>query len=393
MSWIFWTILVPVLILGVLIFLHELGHFLVAKWCGVGVVRFAVGFGPPIWKKRIGDTEYRLGVVPLGGYVRMVGDISDLISGPETQPEVEGEPVPDIPPELLADKSKWFVEKSLSRRSAIVAAGPIFNFVTAILFIAAAIFFYGDVKLDEQAVVGQISGGSPAEVGGLQPGDLVRKFNGEPVTRWEELAKRIHSSGGESISLTVLRGSDTGVSEELDLVLHPQRKVIPGIGKEVFLVGISPKIDRTPVSFSESLKLGGKWVVTATTRTVEGIYGMLTGQVSAKELAGPVFIFGAASQAAQKGMEYVLDLMANLSVSLAVLNLLPIPILDGGHLLFFLFEAIFGPISIRKREVASQVGLAVLLLLMGVALTNDIRRTREESPAKQEIQWNTEEKR
>jgi len=389
MSFLFWSILVPIIIIGVLVFLHELGHFLVAKWCGVGVVRFAVGFGPAIYKKRIGETEYRLGCIPLGGYVRMVGDISDYITGPDTTPAENG--VSDVPPELLADKSKWFIEKSLWQRSAIVAAGPIFNFVTGLIFVAVAIFIYGDVDIKEGSIIGTIAEGSPAQSAGLKEGDEVRKFNGEAISKWEELAGRMHRGTGEPVTLTVARGVGNGITEELEIVVQPQSKKLPGLEKEVFIVGISPKIDRKAVGLGQSIVQGGKWIAFTTGKTFEGIYGMFSGQVSPKELAGPVFIFGAATQAAQKGMEYVLDLMAHLSVSLAVLNLLPIPVLDGGHLLFFLLEGLFGPLSLRKKEIANQVGLALLLTLMGVALTNDIRRTQEPEK-KVGIEWKAEEK-
>lgn len=391
MSWIFWSVLIPVVILGILILLHELGHFLVAKWCGVGVVRFAIGFGPALFRKKIGDTEYRIGCIPLGGYVRMVGDISDMISGPETRPEVEGAPVEDIPPELLADKSKWFIEKSVGQRSAIVFAGPLFNIVTGILFVTLANFFYGDVHVEERAIIGKLGDGSPAEIAGLKVGDLVRKFNGVDISKWEELAKSVHGSNGDPVNLTVARKLTDGVTEELDISIQPIRKKIPGDAKEIFLIGISPQINRQDVGLLQASLLACKWVYATTIGTFQGIIGMFTGKVSPKELAGPIFIFDAASQTAQRGLENVLDFMAHLSVSLAVLNLLPIPVLDGGHLLFFLIEAIFGPISIRKREIASQVGLAFLLLLMGVALTNDIRRTQEPRE-KGEIQWKPDQK-
>jgi len=391
MTWIFWTILVPIVIVSVLILIHELGHFLVAKWCGVGIVRFAIGFGPALFKRRIGDVEYRIGLIPLGGYVRMVGDISDIISGPDTAPSEEGGPVKDVPPELLADRSKWFMEKGVAARSAIVFAGPLFNLVSAFFFIALAIFCYGDESLEESALIGKIGAGSPAEQAGLKSGDLVRKLDGVAITKWEELADRMHHGTGAPVQVTIARKGPDKVVEEIELTVTPQKKKLPPTGKEVLLIGVSPHINHRDVGALESLTLAGKWVYFTTAGTLEGLIGMFIGKVSPKELAGPLFIFDVASEQAQRGFEYVLSFMAHLSVSLAVLNLLPIPILDGGHLLFFLLEAILGPVSMRKREIASQIGLAFLLLLMGVALTNDFRRASEPKQ-KPEIEWNSDSK-
>lgn len=375
MEWAVSKVLVPLLIVGVLILLHELGHFLVAKWCKVGVVKFAIGFGPAILKFRRGETIYQVGLIPLGGYVRMVGDMPDLITGPEeTDAEVRS-PISDIPPELLNDRSKWFIEKPVGQRAAIVFAGPLFNLISAAFFVWLALVIYGEEKLVEQSQIGNVQVGSPAEKAGLKPNDLVTSIDGTPVSTWIALAGKIREGTGAPTTLMVKRGENS--EQELPIVVQPQKRELKfgkGESKTMYLIGIEPRSYRRSVGPGEALVDAGTWLWHSSIRTYEGLGGLFLGRVSPSEIAGPLFIFGAASEQAKRGMENVLFFMAILSVSLAILNLLPIPVLDGGHLLFFLVEAIIGPISVKKKEVAQQVGLVFLIFLMGFAITNDIQR-------------------
>jgi regulator of sigma E protease len=382
MTWLLWKVLVPIAIVGVLIVIHELGHFLVAKWCGVGVVKFSIGFGPSILRWKGKETIYQLSIIPLGGFVRMVGDIPDGLTGPQKtdaavraeEDDEETEPEDEIPEELLRDRSKWFIEKNLWQRSAIVFAGPFANFVSAFLFVAIAIALYGRTNLDESPIIGAVDSTSPAEAAGLKEGDVVLSVASDPINSWEQLAKRIHlgPAEGDTLTLQVRRGE-----AEIPLVVTPkfrELRTFSGEKQKVFLIGIAQQTIIEPVPLSETLTSAASWTYGATMGTYEGLWGMVTGKVSPDELAGPLFIFDAAGKQAKKGMENVYYFMAMLSISLAVLNLLPIPVLDGGHLLFFLLEGLLGPISIRKKEIAQQVGLAFLLLLMGFAISNDIRR-------------------
>lgn len=380
MTFLLTKIVAPVLVIGILIFIHELGHFLFAKLCGVGVVRFSIGFGPPLLRWKRGETEYQLALIPLGGFVRMVGDVSDVISGTDSSDSAAELPS-DIPPELLADRSRWFVEKSVGARAAIVFAGPLFNFLGAMIIIAAAVFLYGEEVVEEGAVIGNTAAGAPAEQAGIKRGDRVLSIDGQAVSSWEDLAKSIHNTSTESLSLVVARPEG-----EQTVVVHPQKQTIhdsTGEAREVFLIGIEPFSTRIDAGPLRALYLGGRWTAIASWKVTQGLFAMVRGRVSPGDLAGPIFIFATAAEQAKKGLEDVLFFMAFLSVSLAVLNLLPIPVLDGGHLLFFLVEALVGPISNRKKEIAQHAGLVFLLLLMGFAITNDIRR----DPDANKVQW------
>ncbi len=396
------SIIVPLIVLGVLIVVHEFGHFIVAKWCGVGVVKFSVGFGPAIWKRRIGETIYQVSVIPLGGFVRMLGDMPDMITGEqETDAKVRGEEEEedesDIPIEeewseadraFFEDRSRWFLEKGLLARSAIVAAGPIFNFFLAVALIFLSVSLYGEEYVEKDPTIGAVMKGSPAEIGGLQSDDTVRTIDGEVMTDWKMLASTIRNGSGEPITLGVVREG-----ENIEIVVTPEAKELrkpSGEYERVHMIGIGPNYGTRDVGLGRALEVGFLWTWRATDRTVVGLWGLMTGQVSPKELAGPLFILGEANRQAKKGFQDLLSFMAVLSVSLAVLNLLPIPVLDGGHLLFFLIEALAGPISVRKREVAQQVGMVLLLCLMVFAIHNDIfRDTAEMQPR---VEWDSKNK-
>ena len=392
MDWIFSSILIPALVIGVLVFVHELGHFLLAKFCGVGVLKFSVGFGPAIFRFTHKETQYQLSIIPLGGFVRMVGDIPDAITGPqETDDAVRGieskdakaKPVSKEVEEVLSNKNYWFIEKSLWQRSAIVFAGPLFNAIFAVFCVMLAVNMYGQDRLLEEARLGEVMEGSPAEAAGLKVGDLVTSMNGAKIETWEALAKAIHSGKGGPVNLLIDRGG-----EQKNLVIVPEEQEFTSDdGKNVksFLIGIKPTFESISPTFIDSIGIGIHWTYAVSLRTYEGLWGMFVGEVSPKDLAGPLFIFDAASKQAKKGFENILYFMAILSVSLCVLNLLPIPILDGGHLLFFFIEALFGPISIRKKEFAQQVGMMMLLGLMVFAVHNDI--SREAIPEEKPPSW------
>lgn len=384
MIWLLWKVVVPIFILGILILIHELGHFLLAKKCKVGVVSFSIGFGPAILKKKVGHTTYKIAPIPLGGYVQMVGeDPSFALDGtPPVEVDDAGnvdskKAVVDlrhagIPPELLADKSCWFINKTLPQRAAVVIAGPLFNLISAYLFVLIMLVGYGDEIPSNKPILGNISLNSPAENAGLKSGDIVRTLNGAAVEKWDEFSAKIRNGSGDVLNLVVERKHSDGVAEQLDFKVVPEKKKLQG--QEVFLIGVRPEITKKAYSVFEAMGHSAEWVYEFSFQTLKGLGGMFIGQVSPKELAGPLAILDAAGEHAERGFANTLYFMAILSVSLAILNLLPIPILDGGHLLFFLIEAIFGPVSFKKREIANQVGLVFLLLFMGVALTNDIKR-------------------
>ena len=388
MSWFITKVATPILVLGFLVFFHELGHFLLAKWNRVGVLKFSVGFGPALIKWRRKETTYQLSAIPLGGYVRMVGDVPDPITGEqETDELVRGDvsvtdpTFDDDPPEVravLADRSRWFIDKGYWAKSGIVFAGPFFNLILAFFVAFGCTLYFGKPVPDDSPTIGSIVEGSPAETAGLKAGDLVVSLNGQAVQTWGDMAERIHNGDGSPLTFVITRDGT-----EQTLTAQPAEKTLTsftGEAKKRYLVGVNAnlRLNHEPADFSGAVMFASYWTTSKVIDTVVGIYSVFSGVVSSSELAGPVYIFQATGQQAEKGVEDVMYLMALLSISLAVLNLLPIPILDGGHLLFFTIEAILGPISIRKKEIAQQVGLALLLGLMVFAFKNDL--TREPMP-------------
>jgi len=370
-----------VLVLGVLIFIHELGHFLAAKMCGVGVVKFAIGFGPAIAKFSRGETMYQVGIIPLGGYVRMVGDLPDVITGEQETDEEVREAMES--PEL-SDRSRWFIEKPVWQKAWIVFAGPLFNFILAIFLAALSIFIYGEEVPVQEPIIGVVVQGSPASKAGIQAGDRVVRLGQEAITSWHKLATEIHKgSSGESSSGSggVIALAVEREGEQLTFNIVPQLKELPmldGSTKKVFLIGIRQEMERTEATIFHALWVGVAWTGNISYRIVEQLGAMVIGERSAEDLAGPIFIFNAAGQQAKKGLESLFSFIALLSVSLGVLNLLPIPVLDGGHLAFFLLEGLFGPISIKKKESAQQIGVMLLVSLMLFAVWNDLTRNPDD---------------
>ena len=390
--------LIPVLVIGVLICVHEFGHFLLAKLTGVGVLKFSIGFGPALFKVRRKETEYQLSAIPLGGYVRMVGDMPDLLTGKQATDEtvreadtdeeklqrIEYENQPSEVRRAIEDRARWFIHKNFWQRTSIVLAGPVFNYLLAIVVVIIASWIYGEERMDEAPKIGSVMAGSPAEKAGVKPGDIVHTIGGKETATWDDLAETVHRGTGEEIVLDVSRGS-----EKLTLTVQPQMKEVRGYTgekKSAYFIGIGPSIYRSETGFVGATRFGLLWTLDKTVLTYVGLWGMLTGKVSPKDLAGPLFIIDTAGKQSREGFDSLLYFTALLSVSLAVLNLLPIPVLDGGHIMFFIVEALIGPISVRKKEFAQQVGMVLLLCLMVFAIRNDIFR----EPVKAGVDWQAE---
>jgi regulator of sigma E protease len=340
-----------IVVLGVLIFVHELGHFLVAKRAGVSVLKFSLGFGPKIAGFTRGGTEYLLSAIPLGGYVKMLGE---------------------DPKEEVADLERSFSAKPLGWRSLIILAGPGSNFLLAIA-IFWVVFMVGVPTLTTK--VGEVMEGFPAREAGLLRGDRIVGIEGQPIEKWEELAKQIHQSPGRPVRLTVEREG-----QRFDLAVAPKatkQKNLFGEEQEIGLLGIAP---------AEEFVTERTNPITAFGRAVYKTYDLsvlilitfgklLQGVVPAKTIGGPLLVAQMAGEQASLGVLNLLVFTALLSIKLAILNLLPIPILDGGHLFFALIEAARGkPVSLKKREMAQQVGLVLLVALMIFAFYNDIFR-------------------
>ncbi len=340
--------------LGVLVFVHELGHFAVAKRIGVLVQRFSIGFGPVVFARRRGETEYAVSAVPMGGYVKMLGE------GDEE--------------EARANPERAFDTQPVRRKGAIVFAGPAMNFVFA--FVAYAVLF-ATVGVDlpsNQPRVGGVSAGLPAERAGLKAGDRIVSVAGQSIETWEQLSKRILSSDGKQLALVVERDGKT-FPLEITPELQDNRTIFGEPAGQVYRIGIEASHDWEKVGPGKAVLMAGEQTWSASVMVVTGLVKMVQGRVPLRELGGPIAIARAAGQQARAGLRYFLSMLAFLSVNLAVLNLLPIPGLDGGHLAFFTVEGFMRrPLQARHREIAQQVGLLLLITLMVFVFYNDIHR-------------------
>jgi regulator of sigma E protease len=436
------------IVLGVLVSFHELGHFLVARWVGVRVLKFSLGFGPKLFGRQIGETEYLISAVPLGGYVKLFGEEEAEITAPE-------------------ERRRSFAHQKLSNKMLIVAAGPGFNFILAYVIFAgwlatgAPLFVptFKDLTPDVEAM----KPGSPAAQAGIQVGDRIIRVNDRDIATRSELLDAVAKSNGQPITLDVRRDGQVktivltpatihlqeggkeetsyhiGIEETAPVItavmagspamtagfkegdrvmaiegqeIHTwaemtglvkdnanrpltfqvrrdgqgisitvtpaaEKTVVDGKAVEVGKIGISGpgrsiiKSSNPVTALVDGLKATWGW----TELTAVGIYKMIAGEISSKNIGGPLTIANISGEAAAQGVSSVVFLIAILSINLGVLNLLPIPILDGGHLLFFAIEAVLRkPLGERQREIAQQVGLLLLVGIMVFAFWNDIER-------------------
>ena len=347
------TALATIFVLGVLIFFHELGHFIIAKKSGIRVEKFSLGFPPSIISKKIGETEYCIGLIPLGGYVRMSGENPD--------DKTTGAPYE-------------FMSKSVRTRAAVISAGPLANFILAWLILWGLYFVQGETITDpDHAVIGIVAEDSPAQGAGLLPGDIITAINGTKVAGFGDMAQLISAEVEKPITVEWDRDGQAMsavITTQADHIYDNKGQKV-AIGK----IGIGQHGEERPLGifaaagrrFSRTLDYG-KLIFKL-------IWDLISFQVSPKAIGGPVFIAQMAGQTAQLGFSTLLFFMALLSVNLAILNVLPIPILDGGHLLFLLIEKIKGsPLSINQRMIAQQVGLVFLFLVIVLVTYNDIMR-------------------
>ena len=348
------SILSFVIVLGVLIFFHEFGHFLIARFFGVGVEKFSLGFGPRLIGKKVGITDYRISAIPLGGYVKMVGEEPDA--------EIDPEEIP-----------LSFTHKHVAKRMLIVAAGPVFNILLAVIIFFGIFLSSGTFVLKPS--VGSVKQGAPAFSAGLEKGDLIIAINESAINSWDEMAEIINGSKGKTIRLAVRRGDSTR-----NFTIAPEQVTTKNIfGEDIqrYIIGItasgesySKDLDLFQ-AFSESLLQTYR----VTELMVVIIAKLITGDISTDTLGGPIMIAQMAGDSAKAGIGSLISFIALISINLAIINLLPIPVLDGGHLLFFSIEAIKGsPVSIKVREIAQQIGLFLLILLMILVFYNDISR-------------------
>ncbi len=346
------TLIAFALVLGVLVFVHEMGHYLAARWRGVHVDAFSIGFGKPLlrWSDRRG-TEWRLAWIPLGGYVKLHG---------QEQPE-------DVPEEVRAAwrHGQTFHEKPVRDRAIVVVAGPVANFLLAILLFAGVFAFVG--KPVGTTAIGAVVEGSPAAAAGLQPGDEILALDGQPVARFEEVQRHVQPRAGQPIEMLLRRdGAEFAVA-----VTPAPRDGVAGAPGVLGVQSGALRYERLGPFAAIGAGAAQTWDVTWLTLVAVG--EMLTGQRSPQELGGPIRIAEVSGQAASLGLLPLVNLMALLSVSLGLLNLFPIPLLDGGHLAFYAAEAVRGrPLPPRAMEYGFRAGAALLMALFLFVSWNDI---------------------
>src|SRR4030042_1651243 len=338
------TVLATIVVLGIFIFVHELGHFLLAKLLGIRVEIFSLGFPPKLLHKKIGDTHYRLSVIPLGGYVKLLGE----------------NPHDEVPPEW---EPYSFLHHPLWRRALIVMAGPAFNLLFAVLALFFIFSLTGIPYLTTE--IGSVKADSPAAVAGLQKGDRVLAVDGQAVDRWDELSAQIRQGGERPLTLSLKRGE-----QDLKVQVVPKRMEATNIfGEKVsaILIGVSSAehLAIEPVGPFRALREGAAYTYRLIGLTAQSIYKLATREIPVSTLGGPILIAQVAGKQAEQGVSYLVHFMAVLSVNLFLLNLLPIPILDGGHMVFILWEAVRGkPVAIKHREMAQAFGMMLILALM-----------------------------
>ncbi|MDT8423020.1 MAG: RIP metalloprotease RseP [Desulfuromonadales bacterium] len=434
------TVFAGIVLLGILVFIHELGHFGVAKATGVRVLKFSLGFGPKLFSKQWGETEYLLCAIPLGGYVQMLGE------GTGEQGEVV-----ELTPE---ERQHSFADKTIAQRTAIIAAGPIMNLLLP--FVVLPIAYMVGVNLpayvENAPRAGYVVDASPAATAGVQRNDLIVAVNGDAVSSWDGTNKALLSHVGAPLEFTILRGGDP-----LLITLEPENGGIEGLqsigimpdvaplvgglapgmpalaaglevgdqivaiestpinswydlrdviqdygkrpqqfhlirdgrelsveilpiqrdGKDDLLIGIAPHQETLfkRFGFIDAVRAGADRTIELIELTLTFMQKMFAGQISSKNIGGPITVIQIAGQAAQTDLSSICTVLAFLSIQLGILNLLPIPILDGGHLFFNFFEMLMRrPVPLRTREIAQQVGLIMLLMLMVLAFYNDIVR-------------------
>lgn len=347
-------VLAAIVVLGFLIVVHEFGHFIVAKRSGVGVLKFSVGFGPKLFGRVVNGTEYVLSAIPLGGYVKMVGEDPDA-------------------PEAV-DPRISFSHQNVWKRVAIVVAGPVFNLLFAFIVFSAVFAVYGQRVPSDVAKVGGVMPGMPAAQAGLQVGDVVTAVDGKPIATWEELSSAIRASGGRPVEVTLQRG-DQSMTVTVTPESQPEKNLFGELVGQAYVIGIERGSSQVRVGPLEAIGEGAKYTVFWIRTLITSVVKLLQGKIPAQDIGGPLLITQAAAQQAKLGLESLLMFMAVISINLGILNLLPIPILDGGHLLFFLVEGVMRrPLDVRHREIMQQVGLVILIGLMAFAFYNDILR-------------------
>jgi regulator of sigma E protease len=346
-----------ILVLAVLIFVHEFGHFITAKFFGIKVLKFALGFGPRLFGKRFGETEYLLCALPLGGYVKMLGEQPEEVVSRE-------------------QKSRSFAAKPVWQRFLVVLAGPLANLVSAVVIFSMVTLISGIPRPLPTPEIGQVTPGSPAAAAGFMVGDIIQAINDQPISSWQEVSETIKNGGGKTLALTIQRGG-----EVIWLSGTPAKSEVKNLFGEVvetrYMLGIAQKealrYEPTTVPGAFASGLQQTWFYMEL--TVLSLWKIIQQVIPASQMGGPIMIAQLAGQQMAAGWLNLFSFMAVLSVNLGIINLFPIPVLDGGHLFFFSIEAIRRkPLSLQAQGRLQQVGIALLGMLMLFVFYNDFVR-------------------
>ena len=372
----------PIIVFGLVVFVHELGHFLAAKAIGVYAPRFSIGFGKALFRKRWGETEYILAALPIGGYVRMASKDDEATAfiegGGESEAPSAGPNGEPLDPDAMMPfgpkpipKDRWFESKPLWARLIILMSGVTMNIVLALVVTTGMFVHYGSPYLSTTA--DSLFAGRPGALAGLQHGDSIVSIDGAPVD-WEGLVTKVSASPGVPLRFGVLRAGESmsiTVTPAADTATNPSTGKLDRVGR----IGILPMQVSRPVGWGEAVTSGWRATWRMAGSVIDALRGLATRRVSASELGGPIMIAQASVQAARGGMEQLLFLLALISANLAVFNLLPIPVLDGGQILIILLEGIKGKaFSIKTREYILRAGIFAVLLLFALVTYNDLRR-------------------
>ena len=363
--WGFAGYLLPFLfVITLVVFFHELGHYFIGRWCGVKVDAFSIGFGPEIWAyTRKNGERWRIAWIPLGGYVKFHGDPNGASAGMSDEAR-------DMPAE---ERNVTFFGQSVGKRAAIVAAGPIASFLLGALIFAASFYFEGRTVL--APVIETVRAGEAGEAAGLKSGDVVVSINGKSVVHWGEMQRIVQASPDKTLAFVVQRGA-----RDVAIDVTPRRREIQTSfgAHRVGLIGVEPStrpesLIRQRFGLIESLGKGAYETWYVVERTGAYLVGLVAGRESPDQITGPLRIAEISGTVAKSSFASLVYLAGIISVSIGLMNLLPVPMLDGGHLLYYAVEAVKGrPLSDRSQELGFRLGLGVVMALMIFATVNDV---------------------
>lgn len=350
------TLWATIFVLSILVLIHELGHFLMAKLFKMRVERFSLGFPPRLFGKTVGETDYCISAIPFGGYVKISGMIDESLD----QSQLLGPPKP------------WeFRSKPWSQKFLVILAGSLMNFLLAYTIFVASTKIYG-IEKPKGTWVGGVVSGKPAEKAGLRVGDRILRIDGKPLENWEELTKIVHASPNRPLRVEWARGDSL-----FSKVIIPEKEkfIYKGDIREGGILGIYSQVETHSVSLWEAFGEAGENFYYLSKLVLVSFVKLVSGKESLKSIAGPVFIAKMAGESARFGFGALFEFMAILSLNLAILNLFPIPVLDGGHLLILIIEGISRrELSLKVKMIIQQVGIALIIGIMLIALYNDILR-------------------